>query len=73
MIALDSFVVKGGRRLNGTVRVSGSKNSALPCLFAALLTDENCVLENVPDLQDIRTALKLLERLGKKSPLIGGG
>lgn len=63
---MDSFVVKGGRRLKGTVRVSGSKNSALPCLFATLLTDEVCVLENVPDLQDIRTAFRLLERLGKK-------
>lgn len=63
---MDSFVVKGGRRLKGKVRVSGSKNSALPCLFATLLTDEVCVLENVPDLQDIRTAFRLLERLGKK-------
>ncbi len=66
MIRLDSFVIKGGRRLAGTVRVSGSKNSALPCLFATLLTDEVCVLDNVPDLQDIRTAVRLLERLGKK-------
>jgi UDP-N-acetylglucosamine 1-carboxyvinyltransferase len=66
MIRMDSFVVKGGRRLKGKVRVSGSKNSALPCLFATLLTDEVCVLENVPDLQDIRTAFRLLERLGKK-------
>lgn len=66
MIRLDSFVIKGGRRLSGTVRVSGSKNSALPCLFATLLTDEVCVLDNVPDLQDIRTAVRLLERLGKK-------
>ncbi len=66
MIRLDSFVMKGGHRLKGTVRVSGSKNSALPCLFATLLTDEACVLENVPDLQDIRTAVRLLERLGKK-------
>ncbi len=66
MIRLDSFVIKGGRRLAGTVRVSGSKNAALPCLFATLLTDEECVLENVPDLQDIRTAIRLLEKLGKK-------
>jgi UDP-N-acetylglucosamine 1-carboxyvinyltransferase len=66
MIRLDSFIIKGGRRLHGTVRVSGSKNAALPCLFATLLTDEACVLENVPDLQDIRTAVRLLERLGKK-------
>lgn len=65
MIRLDGFVIKGGRRLKGTVRVSGSKNAALPCLFAALLTDEVVVLDNVPDLQDIRTAVKLLEKLGK--------
>ena len=44
MIRLDGFVIKGGRRLKGTVRVSGSKNAALPCLFAALLTDEEVVL-----------------------------
>lgn len=66
MIRLDSFVIRGGRPLRGTVRVSGSKNAALPCLFAALLTDEEVVLENVPDLQDIRTAVRLLERLGKR-------
>lgn len=66
MIRLDSFVVKGGRRLSGVVRISGSKNAALPCLFATLLTDDDCVFENVPDLQDIRTAVRLLERLGKK-------
>jgi UDP-N-acetylglucosamine 1-carboxyvinyltransferase len=44
----------------------------LPCLFATLLTDETCVLENVPDLQDIRTALRLLERLGKKVEFLSG-
>ncbi len=66
MIRLDSFVVKGGKRLAGAVRVSGSKNAALPCLFATLLTDHEVVLDNVPDLQDIRTAVRLLERLGKR-------
>ncbi|MBL8023803.1 MAG: UDP-N-acetylglucosamine 1-carboxyvinyltransferase [Elusimicrobia bacterium] len=63
---MDAFVIKGGRRLAGSVRISGSKNAALPCLFATLLTDEECVLDNVPDLQDIQTAVRLLERLGKK-------
>ena len=72
MIKMDSFVVRGGRRLAGTVRVSGSKNAALPCLFATLLTDEVCVLENVPDLEDIRTALRLLEGLGKKTEVHSG-
>ncbi|MGQ0644531.1 MAG: UDP-N-acetylglucosamine 1-carboxyvinyltransferase, partial [Elusimicrobiota bacterium] len=66
MIRLDSFLIEGGRRLKGSVRISGSKNAALPCLFATLLTDEESVLDNVPRLQDIRTAVALLEHLGKK-------
>ena len=63
MLKLDSFVIEGGARLKGTVRISGSKNASLPCLFATLLTDEDCVLENVPGLQDIRTAVALLRQL----------
>src|SRR5688572_5955216 len=66
MIKLDSFLIRGGRKLKGTVRVSGSKNAALPCVFAALLSDEESVIENVPDLKDIRTAVALLEQLGKR-------
>ncbi len=66
MILMDSFFIDGGKKLKGSVRVSGSKNAALPCLFAALLTDDEFVLENVPRLQDIRTAVALLEQLGKK-------
>ncbi len=46
MLRLDSFVVRGGRRLKGTVKISGSKNAALPCLFAALLSDEESVIDN---------------------------
>jgi UDP-N-acetylglucosamine 1-carboxyvinyltransferase len=72
MIRLDSFVIQGGKRLKGTVRVSGSKNAALPCLFATLLTDQQVVLDNVPDLQDIRTAVRLLERLGKRVTVRSG-
>lgn len=67
MIKLDAFVVKGGRPLRGTVRISGSKNAALPCLFAALLSDDESVMENVPDLKDIRTAVALLGKLGRKA------
>lgn len=58
------IVVRGGRRLTGSVAVSGSKNAALPLLFATLLTDEPCTFHNVPDLADIRTASKVLRHLG---------
>jgi UDP-N-acetylglucosamine 1-carboxyvinyltransferase len=61
---VDSIVIRGGRALEGEVEVSGSKNAALPLLFATLLTPEPCRLRNVPALADIRTTLKVLERLG---------
>jgi UDP-N-acetylglucosamine 1-carboxyvinyltransferase len=68
---MDEFVIDGGRRLRGTYQVNGSKNSALPILIATLLTDEDCVLDNVPRLRDIRTTFRLLETLGKKVEVSG--
>ena len=63
---MDQFVIEGGRPLRGSVKISGSKNSALPILIATLLTDEPCRVENVPtQLRDIRTTVRLLESLGK--------
>lgn len=62
---MDFFVIDGGLPLRGTVRVSGSKNAALPILVATLLTDDVCIIHNVPDLRDIRTTVRLLEQLGK--------
>jgi UDP-N-acetylglucosamine 1-carboxyvinyltransferase len=59
-----SLVITGGRPLNGSVAVSAAKNAALPCLAAALLTPELLVLENLPDLADVRTICRLLELLG---------
>ena len=63
---MDRFIIHGGKKLNGTVQISGSKNAALPILVATLLTDEPCVLHRVPNLRDVRTTLKILEYLGKK-------
>ena len=63
---MDRFLITGGKKLQGTVHISGSKNAALPILVATLLTDEKCVLHRVPNLRDVRTTLKILEYLGKK-------
>lgn len=63
---MDKFIIKGGTKLKGTVKISGSKNAALPILMATLLTDEPCVINRVPNLRDIRTTVKILEELGKK-------
>ncbi len=64
---MDSILVRGGRRLQGEVVVSGSKNSALPVLISSLLTAEPCFYQNIPDLKDVHTTLRLLTRLGVKS------
>ena len=61
---MDKILVRGGRRLQGEVEISGSKNAALPILISSLLTAEPCVYEGVPDLADIYTVLKLLAGLG---------
>ncbi len=61
---MDKLVIRGGRRLSGTVRISGAKNAALPELCAALLVAEPVVLHNVPQLQDVSTMLKLLRSMG---------
>src|SRR5437763_13927424 len=63
-MALERFVVEGGRRLEGTIRPGGNKNAALPILAACLLTDAPVVLHNLPDIQDVRVMLQIIERLG---------
>lgn len=61
---MDKILVHGCHTLNGTVRVSGSKNSALPILAACLLTREPCVIKRVPDLSDVHYMLQILSHLG---------
>src|SRR5437899_11131760 len=56
--------IEGGIPLRGTVKVSAAKNAALPALAAALLTAEPLVFPNLPDLQDARTMIRLLQTLG---------
>ena len=61
---MESLLIKGGRALNGSVRVGGAKNAALPVLISSLLTDQDLLISNVPHLRDITTTLELLGRLG---------
>src|SRR5207253_2619079 len=61
---MDKLLIRGGRRLEGEITISGAKNAALPELCAALLTDEPVTLANVPRLQDVNTTLKLLRNMG---------
>ena len=66
---MDKFIIRGGNPLQGNIRVSGAKNSALPCMAAAILTEEEIVLENVPDVRDIETERKLLASMGAEVEL----
>ncbi len=61
---MDKIRVWGGVPLRGKVQVSGSKNAALPILISSLLSEDPCVFRRIPQLQDIRTVLKLLAHLG---------
>jgi UDP-N-acetylglucosamine 1-carboxyvinyltransferase len=66
---MDKFVVRGGNPLLGTIRVSGAKNSALPCMAAAILTEDEVILENIPQVRDIETERKLLASMGAEVEL----
>ncbi|MBU9134917.1 UDP-N-acetylglucosamine 1-carboxyvinyltransferase [Burkholderia multivorans] len=68
---MDKLVIEGGRRLAGEIVVSGAKNAALPILCAGLLSAEPVHLDNVPNLQDVRTTLKVLGQMGVKSETDG--
>jgi len=70
---LQKIVIRGGVRLAGEVRVSGSKNAALPILASSLLAAGSSIYRNVPGLGDVRTMGRLLERLGAKYTDTGRG
>jgi UDP-N-acetylglucosamine 1-carboxyvinyltransferase len=61
---MEKLCVSGGRPLLGSINIGGMKNAALPILFATILVNDVCVLENLPDVSDIRTALEILRRMG---------
>lgn len=63
---MDVFKINGGRPLRGEVTVSGAKNACLPIFAATLLTGETCVIENVPNLSDLRFMAEIIENLGAK-------
>jgi UDP-N-acetylglucosamine 1-carboxyvinyltransferase len=61
---MPKFIVEGGHTLNGTIRPAGNKNAALPCIAATLLTEDEVILENVPEIRDVKTLLELLKMIG---------
>ena len=69
---MDKFQIQGNGPLKGEIRVSGAKNAALPILCAGLLTADTVTIDNVPDLQDTRTMLKLLRQMGMQADMVDG-
>jgi UDP-N-acetylglucosamine 1-carboxyvinyltransferase len=68
---LDKFIIKGGRRLTGEVTISGAKNAAVAILPAVILSDEPCVIENVPSISDVNISLRILTEMGAKVEELG--
>ncbi|MBP7671014.1 UDP-N-acetylglucosamine 1-carboxyvinyltransferase [Candidatus Gracilibacteria bacterium] len=69
---MSKFIVRGGKKLVGRVKISGSKNAALPIICAALLTDQPVILKNVPDIADIHSMTKIIEHFGVKTEFSNG-
>lgn len=72
-MAADRIIIEGGKALHGSLRVGGSKNGADYALAACLLTGEECILENVPDIDDVRLMASILQALGAEVRNEGGG
>ena len=61
---MNKFIIRGGNSLNGTISASGNKNAALKLLPACLLSDQLIILNNIPDIQDVRNTIHILRDLG---------
>lgn len=61
---MEKFVIRGGNKLHGNINISGAKNAALPIIAAALFAGEECRIENIPNIRDVSTMVKILEYLG---------
>ena len=61
---MSKFIVEGGHKLSGEIKVQGSKNAAFPVIVASVLTTETCLIKNVPEIVDVRNFLNILEFLG---------
>lgn len=67
---MEKFVVNGGKRLVGSVRISGAKNAAVAILPAVMLSDTPCVIENLPQISDVATILRTMSSLGASVKMI---
>ncbi len=69
---MEKYIIEGGRRLEGSLQIQGSKNSALPILAATVVTGETSILRRCPDLRDTRAAMRILRHIGCAAERVGG-
>ena len=67
---MERIVINGGRPLNGEIEVSGMKNAALPILMGCLLVEDKCIIENLPEIDDVTLSLKILSAMGMSVRMI---
>jgi UDP-N-acetylglucosamine 1-carboxyvinyltransferase len=67
---MHEYLIEGGYPIKGTIRASGNKNAALPCIAAALLTDDPVILRNIPDIEDVQVMLAVYRSLGGEAQAI---
>ena len=63
---MAKFIINGETPLKGEITTAGNKNAALPIIVATLLTEEKCLLKNIPEIADVHIMFQLLQSLGKK-------
>ena len=63
---MEILVINGGKPLNGSITIGGMKNAALPIIFASILTEDTCTLENLPNVSDITRSLEILQAMGAR-------
>jgi len=68
---MNRYLIEGGYPISGTIKASGNKNAALPCIAAALLTDQPVILRNIPDIEDVQVMLGVYRALGGEASPVG--
>lgn len=68
---MQKFIINGGKRLEGTIDVRGSKNAATPILSACLLTQEECIIDNIPVISDVLKMIEILQSMGVEVEWLG--
>ena len=61
---MQKLEIKGGRKISGTIKISGSKNATLPILASTILTDKKVIIKNIPIVRDVKTMAELLSTIG---------